>query len=149
MKLLQEMMSLSEAKVVASHAEKFSALKKGDRPDDKTKAALEKMCDRAEKAMLKAVLKNPDQWSIDTYDNSNADIRDGVGIWAKRVDVHENGFSIDLNVDADDLGGDITNYEAQFADTSGKILDEEPSLGALICTLVIQDDYMCERVKKD
>jgi hypothetical protein len=136
---MQQLAGLTEAKISPMN---FSALKGGETPDEKTKAALQKMCDAAEKKMLKDVVANPDNFGIDTYETSKAEIRSGTNVWAQFVTVYENGFKIALNVDTDNIGGDSTNHEEQYADASGKIVAEMPAFGKLICSLDVQSDFM-------
>lgn len=141
--LIKELTALREAKTPAmTHAQKFSAIKVGQKPDDKTKAVLQKLCDKAEKEMLRMVLRDPDNYGIDTYDTKNAEIRSGTNIWVTHIGVHENGYHMMMMVDTDDIGGSSDNHEDLFLDRSGKITNA--SHGEQICVLTVQDDFECE-----
>jgi hypothetical protein len=97
----------------------ITALPIGDKPDAKIQAFLQKMCDRAEKLVLKKVLSDPDNYGLD-YDIKAKDIRDESSAWATHVEVFENGFTIQVNLDLDNIGGDSRNHEQESFDVSGK-----------------------------
>jgi len=142
--LIKELLTLREAaSPKMSHAEKFSAMKAGEKPDAKTVSFLEKLCTTAEKLMMKQVLLNPDLYGIDEYDTKKSEIRGGTNIHTTFVEVHENGFCVQMMVDTDDIGGSSDNHEDLCFDTAGKPTAPD-ALGKAICDLNEQDGFACE-----
>lgn len=137
---------LSEAASKLSLINQLLAVKEGEKPDDKLVAKLQRLCDSAEKIMMRHVLANPDNFGIDTYETSAREIRSGTHIWAQRVHVFENGFLVDLNVDTDDIGGDSTNHEQVGFDAGGKEAqgDRFSDQDVAVAVFDVQEDFIRE-----
>lgn len=135
---------LSEAAAKLSLINQLLAVKEGEKPDAKLVAKLERLCDSAEKIMMRRVLADPDNFGIDTYETSKREIRSGTHIWAQRVTVFENGFLVDLNVDTDDIGGDSTNHESVGFDANGKEAQSGQFSGQDVAVFDVQEDFLRE-----
>lgn len=100
--------------------EQMLAVEPGQKLDAKLQSWLEKLCAKAEKAIIKDAAQNPDVYGID-FDVTPAEIRKYAHCWAVHVDVSKSGFRIELNLDTDDIGGESSDYVDVIADETGKI----------------------------
>jgi hypothetical protein len=116
-------------------AQRLEAVEVGKEPDDALKAVLQKMADKAEKELYRDVVNDPDTYGIDTYDNTKSEIRNGVNVWTMRIYLTKDGFTADLNLDTDDIGGESSDYYTIRFDAACKRVGE---IGADVG----EDDYI-------
>ena len=126
-----------------SVAQKLTAVAVGQKPDEASQKLLQKMGDATEKIVLKRVLNNPDNYGLD-YDVTKKEIRESAHPYTQRVDLCKNGFSVEANIDLDDIGGGgSTNYDSVLFGLDGKLFPGD-SVGEPVATFNAQDGWTRE-----